>query len=241
VTDFGRREFLKLLGATSTAGALTLWAKLPESKARLAEPADLFDIYDPSSDEEAPFADVFLHATTHAANAVGTRVSFDDMRVFCYSSSSGPAIPAGSLLCSEPLTEDSEYTVAEIGEKSITVRGGKGSHHANKFSEGYLIAMDRRGNGYTYKIASHPAISGRQRATIELFDTPEPHTGKRHQVVLMKNIYQDLLVADGLENIRGLVNMDIPDGRVDTQYFWLQTWGVTRWGKSDPVFLQVAP
>lgn len=173
--------------------------------------------------------------TTEPILRVGTRGSLPDGRVFYYArhSASGGIASPGLLLQSELIdaqNEDLAVNTAEIGDTSITVTFGTDTSNANDYTGGYACVIDSTGVGITYEIESHAAVTSGGSIVINLKDPIYVAFAAATTVVIMKNLWLDVIVttADNpISPICGVNQVVVPAGDTNAQFFWCQTWGVT--------------
>lgn len=172
--------------------------------------------------------------TTEPRHAIGTRGVLPDGRVFRYASSKdAAAIPKGQLAMAEVIpaaqANDNPSAAAALGalEVSITLSASQ-THAKDDFANGYLIVNDAAGEGETYAIKGSTAVAAGTAITVTLFDEIREALTTSSEVTLMKNPWQhvDLAAAGHVHMAVGVPQVTIPIGSTDTQYAWVQTWGV---------------
>jgi hypothetical protein len=163
---------------------------------------------------------------------VGTRASLEDGRVFYYARSSGPGIAAGHLVQSEMIddqNEDLDVVNSRLGDESVTVTFGTDTADANEYAGGYLCVIDVIGEGITYEIKSHAAVTSGGERDVVLVDPIYVAFSGGTTVSIVKNPWQDVVVASITTDITinaGVPQVAVPVGSTTAQYFWCQTWGV---------------
>jgi hypothetical protein len=97
-----------------------------------------------------------------------------DGREFVYGKCGTSNIAVG-LLCVGTATDVANHgnlaaAVANIGDQSITITLGNLLATANMYAEGFLYINANTGEGYSYKIKSHPAASANANIVVTLYD-----------------------------------------------------------------------
>ena len=181
---------------------------------------------------------IFEVATTvagesDAVHPVGTRGVLEDGRVFYYArNSAAAAITVGQALSAEVQTAQfTELAVGTpaIGDTTVSPTLGSTAVTLNEYAEGYLCVIDDTGEGYTYKIASHPAASGTTTVALTLHDPLQVALGAGATLQMVKNIWADVIAAPGGQVVvpAGVAQCAVVAGNTVPQYFWCQTWGVS--------------
>lgn len=163
---------------------------------------------------------------------VGTKGVLNDGRVFYYARNSGAAIVAGDLLTMEVASVENDDLAVDthlIGATAIAVTPGTQANDANAFAEGYMVVNDDTGEGITYKIADHAAISASTEFTLNLRDPIVVSFGAGTTVTLVKNPWADLLISltTQAHPNAGISQVAVAAGSSTKQYFWCQTWGIS--------------
>ena len=164
---------------------------------------------------------------------VGTRGSLEDGRVFYYArSSDSNALPAGWFLQQErgnAQNEDRACVDAEIGDPIITVTFGTKTANANDYANGYVCVVDSIGEGITYQIDAHGAVTSGAAVALRLKDPVYVAFESDTTVTVIKNPWMDVIrsdVTNELSAAAGVSQVAVPVGSTTPQYFWCQTWGV---------------
>src|SRR6202035_5969985 len=100
----------------------------------------------------------------------------NDGRAFRYAQAGGVTLVAGTVLQSPAQITNHQNmttTTAPIGATAITVAVGATAVTANQYANGYLMINDGTGEGFSYKIASHPANAGSLPMVVTLSDPLE--------------------------------------------------------------------
>lgn len=182
---------------------------------RLEHTADIldFDPYETRTEADA----------THELGAV---VRLADMRSFRHGAAGAAAIGRGKLQqAAAPIANHANLTIAAaaLDATAITVTPGATAGAANLYSEGYMTVNDVDGEGATYKVKDHLAITASTAFTLNLFDPIRLALTANSQVTLVHNGYKNVIeVATSLHRPAGvpLINVAIGD------YAWVQTKGV---------------
>ncbi len=169
--------------------------------------------------------------TTTPILKVGTRGSFEDGRVFYYARNSTSNVGRARLWQTELISaqnEDLDVNTAEVGDQSVTVTFGTVTANANDYAGGTMFVIDSGGEGTSYEIESHPAITSGNSFAVKLVDPVWIKFLSSSTVTVMKNHYQDVVQAAGTDTnmpIAGVNIIGVPSGASTPQYFWIQTWG----------------
>jgi hypothetical protein len=169
--------------------------------------------------------------STTAWHKVGQKGFFDDGRVFYYARNSGAALAPGKLAMAEIIVANQTnlaVTATGIGETVVNVTPGATAWSANDFAEGYMCVNDVDSEGYTYKIASHAAITASTAFNLTLYDPLVVALTANSQVTLSKNPWQDPVIAAANQAhfAVGVPTCTIALGSTTKNYGWIQTWGV---------------
>lgn len=170
--------------------------------------------------------DIF-ESSASAKHKVGQRAFLDDGRVFYYTRAGAADLSPGQLCQAEDMAAtalDKAVTATAIGSNVVNVTPGSVSHNANVFGEGYLCVNDDVGEGYTYKIRSHPAMSGGSALDFTLYDNIQVALTTASTVTLTKNPWADVVIAGAAQDH---LSVGVPNATITAaQYGWTQTWGV---------------
>lgn len=170
--------------------------------------------------------------TTKQYHALGTMAVSKDGRVFRYCSVGAVATVAGSIYQSAVQIANhlaNTPPAVAAGATSFTYTPGATAGAANLYAEGTLMVDTTPGNGYTYRISGHPAISASTAFTLTL-DADDPiqvalttssrvglHTNPYKQVVVSPTTATALTVGGAVTVIAANTTAD--------NYGWLQTRG----------------
>jgi hypothetical protein len=163
-------------------------------------------------------------ATQH--HPLGTRGYTKDGRRFRYAQCGATATVAGSIYQSAaPLANHLANTppAVAIGATSFTYTPGATAGAANLYAEGYLQVDTTPGNGYTYQVSGHGAITASTAFTLYLADPIQVALTTSSRVGLIANPYKNVIVA--ATTVTAPVVGAAPAVIVASEYGWLQTWG----------------
>jgi hypothetical protein len=161
-----------------------------------------------------------------ATHELGIPVRLADGRTFRHGVA-GAAVSKGKLSqAAPPIPNHANISVAAaaLGATAITATPGATAGNANIYAEGYMAVNDVDGEGATYKIKDHLAITASTAFVVNLFD---PITGTaltaNSQVTLVHNAY-NLCIEGTVATTRpsGVPLISIASG----DYGWYQTRGV---------------
>lgn len=139
-----------------------------------------------------------MASETSPSVALGSKVWSDDGRAFRYALvGSGAALVPGTLLQSAP--EDTAHqnltpAAAAIGATSVTVTLGSSAVTANEYAGGFLIVTTTPGQGYQYKISSHPAADASATVVLTLDDPIEVALTGSSVVDMVLNPYSAVII-----------------------------------------------
>lgn len=162
-----------------------------------------------------------------ATHELGIAVRLADGRVFRHAVAGASNISKGKLQqAAAPIANHANLTVAaaSLGATAITVTPGATAGAANLYSEGYMAINDVDGEGATYKIKDHLAITASVAFTLNLFD---PIRGTaltaNSQVTLVHNGHKNVIESTTQTNRpAGVPLIGISAG----DYGWVQARGV---------------
>src|SRR5262252_2194345 len=167
--------------------------------------------------------DGFTPTTTQMA-PLGSRAYTRDGRVFRYCQMGGVDGVAGSVYQSAaPIGAHLANTppVLPIGTTSFLYTPGA----ANLYAEGFMQVDTAPGNGYTYRVLGHGAITSSVAFTLYLDPTDPIQVAltASSRVGLIHNPFRNVIVTPTTQTatVVGVCPCVIPT----TQYGWLQVWG----------------
>lgn len=105
----------------------------------------------------------------------GTRVELDNGDIYRYVRAGASNISAGKMQLAPAqvanhVNQTGSAVSGAIGARQVTVNIGATAMSADQYANGYFIVNDATGEGYTYRIASNPAISSSGSGVIDLID-----------------------------------------------------------------------
>lgn len=164
---------------------------------------------------------VFMESATQKA-VLGTRVAFDDGRVFRYFLANGNITPG--KLCKAGLGGETNKAVAvaaAIGAKTVYVTTAAAQ---TGLAEGFMSVNDATGEGITYKIKSSAANATTATSTdVTLYDPIFTALTTSSEVTLLESLYRDVALSTAeTDVIVGICNVNV----TDDYYGWIQTWGL---------------
>lgn len=169
--------------------------------------------------------DPFTSSTTQL-HPLGTRAYTADGRRFRYAQIGGVDTVAGSLYQSAaPIPNHLANTppAVAIGAKSFTYTPGATGGAANLYGEGYLQVDTTPGNGYTYQVSGHAAITSATAFTLYLVDAIQVALTTSSRVGLMHNPFKNIIVTPTTNT--AAVQGWAPSVIATTAYGWLHVWG----------------
>lgn len=178
------------------------------------------------------FSDVLITAsdmftwTTDQRHPLGYRQQTRDGRVFRYAQAGASDLVAGNVIQSAaPIANHlaTTATATAIGATNLTFTPAGTGGAANLYAEGYLSVDTTPGNGYTYFVAGHPAITASTAFTLYLSDAIQVALTTSSRLGLVHNMYKSVIVA--ATTVTAAVAGVAPAPIVAANYGWLQTWG----------------
>jgi hypothetical protein len=169
--------------------------------------------------------DSFTSSSTQL-HPLGTKAETRDGRRFRYGQVGAVATVAGSLYQGAvPLANHLANTppAVAVGATSFSYTPGATAGAANLYAEGYLQVDTTPGEGYTYQVASHAAITASTAFTLYLRDPIQVALTTSSRVGLMPNAYKNVVVTP-TTNTAKVVGV-APTVLAISEYGWLQTRG----------------
>jgi hypothetical protein len=157
---------------------------------------------------------------------LGTRGYTKDGRKFRYAQAGAVDLVAGNLIQgAAPLANHLANTPPAVaaGATSFTYTPGATAGAANLYAEGYLQVDTTPGNGYTYQVSGHGAITASTAFTLNLVDPIQVALTTSSRVGLIPNPYKNVIQCP--TTITAKVVGVAPCVITATQYGWLQTFG----------------
>jgi len=184
-----------------------------------------------SNSHQGAYGQEKVISSTKGGIALGTRMVFDDGRVYYRCLVGGTTLEAGTLCMAKAAdaSADMDLTVAlaaAVGDTTITVDLEAGAVAKNAFEDGYIYINDADGEGHTYKILSHPAAAGSDELIVTLYSSDpvaEALVLNTSLAGLVANPYNGVIVHNTTRTnpIVGVAATQI----TNAYYGWLQTWG----------------
>jgi len=169
--------------------------------------------------------DAFSSSSTQL-HALGTRGYTKDGRRFRYAVIGATDTVAGSLYQgAAPIANHLANTppAVAIGATSFSYTPGATAGAANLYAEGYLQVDTTPGNGYTYLVSGHAAISASTAFTLYLVDSIQVALTTSSRVGLRHHLCKNVIVCPTTKTAQ-VVGV-APCVITAAQYGWLQTWG----------------
>lgn len=161
-----------------------------------------------------------------ATHEIGVAVVLADLRIFRHAVVGASNVSKGKLQQdAAPIGDHDNLSVdaAAVGSTLINVTPDATAGAANLYAEGYLSVNDVDGEGATYKIKSHPAITASVEFEVTLFDPIKVAFTANTQVTLVHNGYKNVVeVAASTRRPAGVPLISLAAG----DFGWLQTKGV---------------
>lgn len=171
--------------------------------------------------------DPFSVNSSSAEQNLGERVNLADGRVFKYGICNGSTAGAPGKLQLAPahITDHDNMAcaAAAIGSTQVTVTPAGTGGAANIYAEGYLVINDNTGEGTTYKVKSHGAITASTAFVVNLFDPIAVALDSTSVACLMHNTHNLFIAGTSATTLAaGVPLVNIPT----SNYGWLQTRGL---------------
>ena len=168
--------------------------------------------------------DLYTSSST-PAHQVGARAVTGDGRVFRYTKCGGTALVPGKLYqASAEVTANQDLAVAAaaIGATTVTTTSTV-TVTANQYAGGYVMVTVTPGQGYQYKIKSHPAATGAV-VTLTLEDPILVALTTSSRIDLVASPYSGVIVNPTSASSAAVGAAVYPV--VAAEYGWLQTHGI---------------
>tara|TARA_Y100000590_G_scaffold25908_1_gene29238 strand:- start:966 stop:1715 length:750 start_codon:yes stop_codon:yes gene_type:complete len=168
--------------------------------------------------------------TSGQKHKLGTRMTFDDGRVFRYCEVGGSDIAAGAIVQAPAgvANHDMDLAIATAaaGVTQLTVTLGGTAATKDQYKDGYIYVNDGTGEGSVYKIKSNAAgdSSGTCVITLDEEDgTVTAVTNGNTLVGLAVNPYSNVIISP--TTVSNIAVGVAPRALTTNYYGWLQTWG----------------
>jgi len=158
---------------------------------------------------------------------LGTRIVSADGRVFRYAKA-GATLVAGNVLQSSAIVPNhlaNTAPVVAIGATSFAYTPGNTAGAANLYADGFLQVDTTPGNGYTYGVSGHGAITASTAFTLNLKDPIQVALTTDSRIGLIANPYKNVIqfpVTTATGSLVGVATYIIASGECG----WIQTWGL---------------
>lgn len=141
--------------------------------------------------------DLFVESST-AQHEVGTIAYLSDGRTAVYVKAGGTALVPGKLQQGPAVVANHQNiavaAAAAIGATSVTVTLGATAATANQYAGGFLSINDATGEGYVYRVASHPAADASAALVVKLEDPILVALTTSSEASLTANPYNGVIV-----------------------------------------------
>lgn len=165
-------------------------------------------------------------ATVDQRLPLGTQGITKDGRKYRYCQVGASNLVAGNLIQgAAPLANHLANTppAVAIGATSFSYTPGATAGAANLYAEGYLQVDTTPGNGYTYQVSGHAAISASTAFTLYLKDPIQVALTTSSRVGLIPNAWKNVVQTP--TTITAKVVGVAPAAHTAAYYGWLQTYG----------------
>lgn len=157
---------------------------------------------------------------------LGTELIKKDQKWRYCKNGAAPLAPGKLVQASVPVATHTSLApaVTAVGSKTVTISDiGGGGATANQYAGGFLQVEDGAGEGYMYRVASHPAAGANESLVVTLEEGIKVAFDANTDLGLIANPWSGALVASEAEtsHLLGVATQTIPAG----QYFWAQVGG----------------
>ena len=168
--------------------------------------------------------DMFTSSATQLA-PLWSRAETKDGRAFRYVQAVAATVAGSVYQSTAPIANHLANTppAVAVGATSFTYTPGATAGAANLYAEGYLQVDTTPGNGYTYTISGHGAITASTAFTLNLVDPIQIALTTSSRVGLVHNPGKNVIVnpTTATAAVAGVAPCII----ATSEYGWLQTWG----------------
>lgn len=184
--------------------------------------ADMF-VFGTAGDQFRTYASASKDPNT----AIGTEMVLDDGRRFRFALNGASAGAAGKLFQSPaPVANGVGLTTAAVavGDTTISVTLGATAVTANQYRDGFIVFEDASGQGYTYRIAAHAAVTSGGTFVVPLVGKTQVAATSSAVTSLIRNPCAQVIIhpSPPTAPLAGVV-MGAPAAAA---YCWLQIKGV---------------
>lgn len=158
----------------------------------------------------------------------GQRAVSDDGRTFRYVQAGAVALVPGNVIQSSAIIANhlaNTPPAVNVGDKSFVYTPGATAGASGLYSDGYLQVDTTPGNGYTYSVSGHAAITASTAFTLQLKDPIQVALTTSSRVGLIANPYKGVIqfpVTTATGTVVGVATYIINA----TEWGWVQTWGI---------------
>lgn len=148
-----------------------------------------------SAPQGVPYA--LLQESTDQQFSLGYQVRTDDGDCYRYVKAGGTALVAGKLQQAPAIVANHQNVAcaaAAAGASTVTVTLGATLASANQYAGGYLVINDVDGEGFTYRIKSHPAAAQSATLALTLEEPVEVALTANSEACLIPNKYNGVIV-----------------------------------------------
>lgn len=156
---------------------------------------------------------------------LGSRLELNDGRVFRYCQAVAATVAGNLYQSAAPIANHLANTppAVAIGAESFTYTPGATGGAANLYAEGYLQVDTTPGEGYTYTVSGHAAITSSTAFTLNLLDPIQVALTTSSRVGLVHNPYKNVVIQPTTQTA---TTAGVAPCIIGTaEYGWLQTWG----------------
>lgn len=142
-----------------------------------------------------PYA--LLQESTDQQFSLGYKVMTDDGDCYRYVKAGGTALVAGKLQQAPAIVANHQNVAcaaAAVGVSTVTVTLGATAATANQYAGGYLVINDVDGEGFTYRIKSHPAAASAATLALAIEEPVEVALTTNSEACLIPNKYNGVII-----------------------------------------------
>lgn len=171
-------------------------------------------------------ADTFSTGTSDQLHSLGTRGYTRDGRRFRYAQVAAATVAGSLYQGAAPIANHLANTppAVAIGATSFSYTPGATAGAANLYAEGYLQVDTTPGEGYTYVVSGHAAITSSTAFTLFLADPIQIALTTSSRVGLRHNLYKNAIVCPTTKTAQ-VVGVSPALISTAAYYGWFQTWG----------------
>lgn len=174
--------------------------------------------------EKKIFAQGLFDVSATALERVGTIRTLDDGRKFAYAKNGAVALVAGKLCQSAaPVANHLNIAVAAaaaVDDSTITVTLGATAASVNDYQNGFLHTNDAAGEGFIYKVKSHPAANASASLVLTLYDKVRFALTTASEATLTKHPEKDVILCPTTLTSQP-IGVPVVDVAIDN-FFWIQ-------------------